>query len=185
MRHGAGRVRVSPPEPPSASDPPGPPQTTLLDCLRAEGLTGAKEGCAEGECGSCSVVMVADDAGRSAYRVVNSCLMFLPMAAGREIYTVESLAEGGDLSRGAAGDGRGGRFAVRLLHAGLRDEPVRRAVPARPAGPCDPLAMAGNLCRCTGYRPIRDAALRRWDPRRRVTSATGSTARARARVTPP
>ena len=72
------------------------PQATLLDCLRARGLTGAKEGCAEGECGSCSVVMVADEGGSSAYRVVNSCLMFLPMAAGREIYTVESLAEHGE-----------------------------------------------------------------------------------------
>src|SRR5207244_13084821 len=74
------------------------PQMTLLDFIRARGLTGAKEGCAEGECGACAVALVEPDDGGSAYRVVNSCLMFLPMAASREIYTVESLAAGGELS---------------------------------------------------------------------------------------
>src|SRR5579872_5407408 len=72
--------------------------STLLDFLRDHGLTGAKEGCAEGECGACTVVMVRDDAPgsgvASAYRAVNACLMFLPAAAGQEIYTVESLASG-------------------------------------------------------------------------------------------
>ena len=75
-----------------------PTYTTLLDFLRARGLTGAKEGCAEGECGSCSVVMVENEDGRSVYRVVNSCLMFLPAAADREFYTVEALAEKGALA---------------------------------------------------------------------------------------
>ena len=65
---------------------------TLLDFIRAHGLTGAKEGCAEGECGACAVALVEPDGAGSRYRVVNSCLMFLPMAAGREIYTVEALA---------------------------------------------------------------------------------------------
>src|SRR5882724_6444086 len=68
---------------------------TLLDFIRAQGLTGAKEGCAEGECGACAVALVESEP--CAYRVVNSCLMFLPMAAGREIYTVESLAAEGEL----------------------------------------------------------------------------------------
>ena len=54
-------------------------QTTLLDYVRAQGLTGAKEGCAEGECGACAVVMVADREGGSEYRAVNSCLMLAPM----------------------------------------------------------------------------------------------------------
>jgi xanthine dehydrogenase iron-sulfur cluster and FAD-binding subunit A len=84
-------------------------QTTLLDFLRERGLTGAKEGCAEGECGSCTVVMVASDAGRTAYRPINSCLMFLPQAAGHEITTVEALARDGHLAdaqaaMAAAGD---------------------------------------------------------------------------------
>ena len=62
-----------------------PTHTTLLDFIRAEGLTGAKEGCAEGECGACTVVLVADDRGQATYRPVNSCLMLLPMAVGHEI----------------------------------------------------------------------------------------------------
>src|SRR5215204_3607303 len=75
-----------------------PAQTTLLDFLRGRGLTGAKEGCAEGECGACAVALVEDDGGRSCYRVVNSCLMFLPMATGREVLTVEALDVDGELS---------------------------------------------------------------------------------------
>jgi len=57
----------------------GDAQTTLLDFLRSGGLTGAKEGCAEGECGACTVVMVRE----RGYVPVNSCLMFVPMAAGQ------------------------------------------------------------------------------------------------------
>src|SRR5438105_15306508 len=69
-----------------------PAQTTLLDFLRSRGVTGAKEGCAEGECGACAVVMVRPlGTARAAYIPVNSCLVFLPMAAGQEIYTVEAL----------------------------------------------------------------------------------------------
>jgi xanthine dehydrogenase small subunit len=136
-----------------------PPQTTLLDFLRARGLTGAKEGCAEGECGTCSVAMVVDDDRGSAYRVVNSCLMFLPAAASREFYTVESLAERGELSEvqramAAAGGSQCGYCTPGFVMS-LFAEQYRRDR----QGPCDPLAMAGNLCRCTGYRPIRDAAL--------------------------
>src|SRR6516225_621248 len=71
-------------------------QTTLLDVLREQGLTGAKEGCAEGECGACMVLCVAQREGGSAYRAINSCLMFAAMAAGHEIYTVEALAERGE-----------------------------------------------------------------------------------------
>ena len=71
-----------------------PAQMTLLDFIRERGLTGAKEGCAEGECGACAVAL--REPGR--YLAVNSCLMFLPIAAGREIYTVESLAVDGELS---------------------------------------------------------------------------------------
>src|SRR4051812_3261120 len=140
-------------------DPDGvAPQTTLLDFIRAQGLTGAKEGCAEGECGACAVAMVAPDDGRSAYRVVNSCLMFLPMAADREFYTVESLAERGELSEvqqamAAAGGSQCGYCTPGFVMS-LFVEQHRRDR----QGPCDPLSMAGNLCRCTGYRPIRDAA---------------------------
>ncbi len=144
-----------------------PAQMTLLDFVRAHGLTGAKEGCAEGECGACAVALVEAEGDhppgarsrRSRYRVVNSCLMFLPMAADREIYTVEALAVDGELSEvqhamASAGGSQCGYctpgFVVSLFAEHYRRDRT---------GPCDPMAMAGNLCRCTGYRPIRDAAL--------------------------
>src|SRR5262245_18404558 len=116
---------------------------TLLDFLRSQRLTGAKEGCAEGECGACAVVPVAPENGASAYRVVNSCLMFLPMAAGHEIYTVESLAASGELAdaqreMAAAGGSQCGYctpgFVMSLFAEQYRPDRV---------GPCDPLAMAG------------------------------------------
>ena len=134
------------------------PQTTLLDFIRARGLTGAKEGCAEGECGACAVAMVASEERGSAYRVVNSCLMFLPMAAGREFYTVEALAERGELSEvqqamAAAGGSQCGYCTPGFVMSLFAEQHRRDR-----KGACDPLATAGNLCRCTGYRPIRDAA---------------------------
>jgi xanthine dehydrogenase small subunit len=133
--------------------------TTLLEFVRSRGLTGAKEGCAEGECGACAVATVVARDGGSAYQVVNSCLISLAQAAGHEIYTVEGLAVNGQLAEAqrvmaAAGGSQCGYctpgFVVSLFAEHHR--------PGR-TGPCDPMAMAGNLCRCTGYRPIRDAAL--------------------------
>ncbi len=134
-------------------------QTTLLDHIRAQGLTGAKEGCAEGECGACTVVLVADRSGGSEYRAVNSCLMLAPMAAGHEIYTVEALAADRKLAEVqqamAAGGGSQCGYCTPGFVMSLFAEHYR---PGR-AGPCDPHELGGNLCRCTGYRPIRDAAL--------------------------
>jgi xanthine dehydrogenase small subunit len=132
---------------------------TLLDFLRAQGLTGAKEGCAEGECGACAVALVRPNGAGSELRVVNSCLVFLPMAAGQEIYTAEGLAASGKLSEpqraiAEIGGSQCGYctpgFAVSLFAEYHR--PGRQ-------GACDVHAMGGNLCRCTGYRPLRDAAL--------------------------
>jgi len=133
-------------------------QTTLLDVLRDYGLTGAKEGCAEGECGACMVLDVAAREGGCRYQAINSCLMLAPMAGGREIYTVEALAENGELAEAqramaAAGGSQCGYctpgFVVSLFAEQYRPERT---------GSCDPHALAGNLCRCTGYRPIGDAA---------------------------
>ena len=135
-----------------------PAQMTLLDFVRVHGLTGAKEGCAEGECGACAVALVEPDGAGSRYRVVNSCLMLLPMAAGRELYTVEGLAIDGEMSEAqcamaSAGGSQCGYctpgFVVSLFAEHYRRDRV---------GPCDTAALAGNLCRCTGYRSIRDAA---------------------------
>src|SRR5687768_7052176 len=135
---------------------------TLLDFIRTRGLTGAKEGCAEGECGACAVALVEGGLpraqSRGRYRVVNSCLMFLPMAAGREIYTVEALALDGELSEAqramASGGGSQCGYCTPGFVVSLFAEQYR---PGR-TGPCDTMALAGNLCRCTGYRPIGDAA---------------------------
>jgi xanthine dehydrogenase small subunit len=134
-------------------------QTTLLDYLRSRGLTGAKEGCAEGECGSCTVVMVRPCGDGCAYKPVNSCLMFLPMAAGHEIYTVEALSRRGQLhpaqlAMAEAGGSQCGYCTPGFVMS-LFAEQYR---PGR-SGPCSSAALGGNLCRCTGYRPIRDAAL--------------------------
>src|SRR4051794_14473255 len=69
------------------------PNTTLLEWLRNSGLTGSKEGCAEGDCGACSVAIVDRDArGERCYRAINSCLVPLPLMAGREIISVEGVA---------------------------------------------------------------------------------------------
>jgi xanthine dehydrogenase small subunit len=135
------------------------PQTTLLDYIRAQGLTGAKEGCAEGECGACTVVLVANRGGGSEYRAVNSCLMLAPMAVGHEIYTVEGLAADGKLAdvqqAMAAGGGSQCGYCTPGFVMSMFAEHYR---PGR-IGACDPHELGGNLCRCTGYRPIRDAAL--------------------------
>jgi len=136
-----------------------PTQMTLLDFIRARGLTGAKEGCAEGECGACAVALVESQGSKSCYRVVNSCLMFLPMAAGREIYTVEALAVDGELSDAQRAMAEAGGSQCGYCTPGFVVSLFAEHYRSNRTGPCDTMALAGNLCRCTGYRPIRDAAL--------------------------
>ncbi|VVM08281.1 xanthine dehydrogenase small subunit [Methylacidimicrobium cyclopophantes] len=136
------------------------PETTLLDYLRSLGLSGAKEGCAQGECGSCAVLSVEEgESGRSCLRALNSCLIPLPAAADREIYTVEALGRPGRLSlaqsclveAGACQCGYcmpGFVISLTAEQSRLGNRPLR------------PDALFGNLCRCGGYRPIRKAASR-------------------------
>src|SRR5215467_12910813 len=69
------------------------PNTPLLDYLRKHGLTASKEGCAEGDCGACSVAIIDRDAqGHPTYRAINSCLVPICLMAGREIVSVEGVA---------------------------------------------------------------------------------------------
>ncbi|MGQ0664167.1 MAG: xanthine dehydrogenase small subunit [Pseudomonadota bacterium] len=145
------------------------PTMTVLDYLRlVERKCGTKEGCAEGDCGACTVVLAEPHgAAGLGYRAVTSCIQFLPTLDGKALITVEGLC---------GPDGR--------LH------PVQRAMVdchGSQCGFCTPGfvmslfalwhenkapsktetldALAGNLCRCTGYRPILEAARRMYDAR--------------------
>ena len=136
-----------------------PVSTTLLDFIRAQGLTGTKEGCAEGECGACTVAVVQGSDSGSRYVPLNSCLLLLPMANGLEIYTVEALARNGTpVEVQQAMIDRGGSQCGYCTPGFVMSLFCEQYRPGRTA-PCDVHALGGNLCRCTGYRPIRDAAL--------------------------
>ena len=134
------------------------PNTTLLHWLRTSGRTGTKEGCAEGECGACAVAWKATSThGEPRWEVINSCLVLLPSAHGRELRTAEGLLREGELHpvqacMAEAGGSQCGYctpgFVVSLFGEYYRGE----------NGPLDPESIAGNLCRCTGYKPIREAA---------------------------
>jgi len=136
------------------------PTRTVLQYLREDlGRTGTKEGCAEGDCGACTVV-VAELVGRKVrYRAINSCIQFWPTLDGKALITVESLGRSGALHpvQQALADGHGSQCGfctpgfVMSLFALYKTDPA----PDR-TGVND--ALAGNLCRCTGYRPIVDAA---------------------------
>lgn len=139
-----------------------PPRRTLLDWLREDQrLTGTKEGCAEGDCGACTVVLGRLKGGRLVYEPVNACILLLGQVDGCEVITVDDLAEGGALhpAQQAMVDHHGSQCGFctpgivmslfALYHEGER--PVTREAVND--------ALAGNLCRCTGYRPIVDAAL--------------------------
>ena len=127
----------------------------LLDALRQSscGLTGTKEGCGEGECGACSVLLDGE--------LVNSCLVPLLHADGAAITTIEGVAQRRAAPRGAAGVRRPRRRAVRHLHAGHGARGGRRCSSARRSRRATDIrtALAGNLCRCTGYMRIFEAVL--------------------------
>lgn len=138
--------------------------TNLLDFLRSRGLTGAKEGCAEGECGACAVALIAPFGLTSCYHVVNSCLLPVELVADHEVVTVEGLAANGTLAPAQEAMANAGGSQCGYCTPGFVMSLFAEQYRPDRTGPCDPLALAGNLCRCTGYRPIRDAALSLGDP---------------------
>jgi len=138
------------------------PTRTVLQFLREDIYrTGTKEGCAEGDCGACTVVLAElnRDGDDLSLRAINSCIQFLPTLDGKELITVESLSADGELHpvQKAMVDCHASQcgfctpgfvmslFALYKTNA----RPTRREIDD---------ALAGNLCRCTGYRPIIEAA---------------------------
>ncbi len=137
------------------------PRATVLDWLREDmGAKGTKEGCAEGDCGACTVVLARLKGDRLTYEPFNACILLLGQLEGAELITIEDLATGGELHplQQAMVDVHASQcgfctpgIVMSLFAAYHASEPMTYA------GLCDQLA--GNLCRCTGYRPIIAAAL--------------------------
>ncbi len=156
-----------------------PPDRTLLEVLREDlGCTGTKEGCGEGDCGACTVVLGEERDGQLHYSAVNSCIRLAHSVNGMALWTVEDLAE--DPLIQPAGDAAAARQTITL-------HPAQEAMVQCHGSQCgfctpgfvmslfgmyqnhvchgEPITrelaqeeLSGNLCRCTGYRPILDAA---------------------------
>ena len=154
---------------------------TALDWLRGLGLTGAKEGCAEGECGACAVLVATEGAdGGTVWTPVNACLIPVHALDGQELVTAEGLGTPDELhpvqqQLAAAGGSQCGyctpgfvcAMAAEFYRPGRAPETAGAQNPGAETGPngFDLHAIGGNLCRCTGYRPIRDAAFALGMPR--------------------
>ncbi|WP_405706638.1 xanthine dehydrogenase small subunit [Streptomyces sp. NBC_00069] len=181
----AARITVNGKETPIS---PAAPHTTALDFLRERGLTGTKEGCAEGECGACSVLVARPGVNKPTdWVAVNACLVPVAALDGQEVITSEGLATAGESGAPAALHPVQEEMAVRggsqcgyctpgfiCSMASEYYRPDRCAHPDSADCPdtgtgtgtdtehgpngFDLHALSGNLCRCTGYRPIRDAA---------------------------
>jgi xanthine dehydrogenase small subunit len=158
-----------------------PPHTTALDWLRGSGLIGCKEGCAEGECGACSVLVARPGlATPTQWTALNACLLPIAALDGQELVTAEGLGSSSALHpvqremavRGGSQCGyctpgfvcsmaaeyyRPERVPVESADAGSGESGEHGDHLCGPNG-FDLHALSGNLCRCTGYRPIRDAA---------------------------
>lgn len=139
------------------------PTRTVLQYLREDlRRKGTKEGCAEGDCGACTIVLaeLSRDGGDVSLKAINSCIQFLPTLDGKELITVESLADGEELhpvqkamvENHASQCGFCTPGFVMSLFALYETNP-------KPGRQDIDDALAGNLCRCTGYRPIIAAAL--------------------------
>ena len=153
-----------------------PPDRTLLQLLREDlGHTGTKEGCGEGDCGACTVVVGEAEGGRIRYRAINACIALAHSIDGKALWTVEDLAQDPLLRPLDAATPPGGLHPVQqalVQHHGSQcgfctPGFVMSLFALYQTGVCQGQAvtrdravqdLSGNLCRCTGYRPILDAA---------------------------
>ncbi|GAA3926109.1 xanthine dehydrogenase small subunit [Litoribacillus peritrichatus] len=138
------------------------PDTTVLRYLRTrKSLTGTKEGCGSGDCGACSVLLGEKQAGKWVYKAINGCITFLAQLHGKSVITIDALADGRSLhpAQQAMVDYHGSQcgfctpgiiMSLAALHQNVEGE--------QPSEHQILDALSGNLCRCTGYRPIIDAA---------------------------
>ncbi|WP_338849365.1 xanthine dehydrogenase small subunit [Massilia sp. W12] len=142
-----------------------PPDLSLLQYLRRHADScGSKEGCAEGDCGACTVLVTRFAQGELKTASVNACMQYLGALDGCAVWTVEDLAQGGQLhpAQQAILDCHGSQcgfctpgFAVSLADLQLRCAKPQRAQVVE--------ALSGNLCRCTGYKPLIEAGLKMQD----------------------
>jgi len=159
--------------------------TTILNMLRQRGLVGTKEGCASGDCGACTVMLGECNAGgQISYKTVNACIAMAGSLEGRHLVTVEGLAVDGALhpAQRAMVDNHGSQcgyctpgFVMSLANLVENQVRAEAQVEARVKNPVEGKAgpdradsilrgvittgISGNLCRCTGYRPIVDAGI--------------------------
>ena len=140
------------------------PTLTLLQYLHQSHRTGTKEGCGDGDCGACTVALIDQNAeGKPCYQAVNSCLMPLAALAGREIVTIEGLAAA-SLSNARSPHAHLHPVQAAMIETGgsqcgyCTPGFVMSLFAAYYDGKVEDSAIEGNLCRCTGYLPIRRAA---------------------------
>ena len=136
-----------------------PAYVSALDWLRDQGLTGAKDGCAEGECGACTVLVARAGIDKpTEWAPVNACLVPMAGLAGQEVVTAEGLGSPEAMhpvqSELVTWGGSQCGYCTPGFACSMAAEYYR---PGRDG--FDIHALSGNLCRCTGYRPIKDAAM--------------------------
>ena len=129
-----------------------PSNTTLADWLRSRGFTGTKQGCAEGDCGACTVNLIERDAkGQACFRAINSCIALVPMVAGRELVTVEGLD--GHVVQDAMVQHYGSQCGFCTPGFLIATHALLERTPS-PSREDIEHALAGHYCRCTGYVKI-------------------------------
>lgn len=135
--------------------------TTVLQYLRANGLVGTKEGCASGDCGACTAVLAQVVDGALQYSSVNTCILLLSALQGKWLITVDGLSDSDALHpvQEAMVQAHGSQCGFCTPGFVMSLFAMSKQPPATPNRDDVRTAIAGNLCRCTGYRPIVDAGL--------------------------